>query len=276
MTDILEPAQLEAVLTRFGFASPPPVDEAGLDDLYRAWCRLVPFDNTQKLLTLSSGAGGPLPVLAPHDFFAQWLRHGTGGTCWPSSNGLIALLLSSGFDARRVAGSMFEGGDLNHGAVVVTVHGDDFLVDSSMLTDRPVRITAEPTMDDDPVHPTAVEPVEGTFRFHFGVPFDPGGRSLRWRLMADPADPALFAERYEVSRVASIFNESRYARRNHADGVRALMKNTRAVKTATSFELQSDLDPDEQDRSLIQDIGLSEEIVARLRAAVPAASISGG
>jgi len=55
-----------------------------------------------------------------------------------------------------------------------------------------------------------------------------------------------------------------------------MMKDVRAVKTATSFELQADLDPDEQDRSLIQDIGLSEEIVARLRAAVPTASISGG
>ncbi len=73
-----------------------------------------------------------------------------------------------------------------------------------------------------------------------------------------------------------MFNDSRYARRNGADSVRALANDTRFAKTASGFDVQPELGPDAQDRSLIEDVGLSEEIVDRLRAALPGTSISGG
>jgi len=66
----------------------------------------APFDNLQKMISLRAGD----QRLTGHDaseFFENFLAHGSSGTCWPSSNALFTLLTSLGFDARRVAGAMF-------------------------------------------------------------------------------------------------------------------------------------------------------------------------
>ena len=49
-------------------------------------------------------SAAPLPGTHAIDFFEQWLDHGTGGTCWSSSNALYMLLTALGFTARRIAG----------------------------------------------------------------------------------------------------------------------------------------------------------------------------
>ena len=83
----LDPALTEAVLEKLGFSSPPDPDRAGLDAVYAAWCRRVPFDNLVKRIHLVSGSAEPFPNGPAEAFFASWLRHGTGGTCWPSAGG---------------------------------------------------------------------------------------------------------------------------------------------------------------------------------------------
>ena len=37
-------------------------------------------------------ASAPLPCATPAEFFARYLAHGTGATCWPTSTALHALL----------------------------------------------------------------------------------------------------------------------------------------------------------------------------------------
>src|SRR5438477_9902750 len=97
---------VERVLERFGIRSAPAPDHVGLHTIYAAWCTHVPFDNVRKMIALRTDDTGPLPGGDAEDFLATWLAHGTGGTCWPSSNALFALVDALGFDARRVTGSM--------------------------------------------------------------------------------------------------------------------------------------------------------------------------
>ena len=96
----------DAVLERLGFSDRPAPDRAGLDAVYLAWCRQVPFDNVVKRIHLASGSADRSPTVRPSAFFAAYLRDGTGGTCWPSSGGLHALLVALGFDARRGSAAM--------------------------------------------------------------------------------------------------------------------------------------------------------------------------
>src|SRR6185369_5277896 len=136
---MLTPAVTEQVLEGLGFSAPPDPDRAGLDAVYAAWCERVPFDNLVKRIHLAAESSDPFPNGPPDAFFAAYLRDGTGGTCWPSSGGLHALLVSLGFDARRGSAAMrddLSGPIHTHGTVIVRIDGGEYLVDSSMLTGR--------------------------------------------------------------------------------------------------------------------------------------------
>ena len=154
----LHPALREQVLDRLGLPGPPRTDLEGLAALYGAWCARVPFDNVRKMIALRSRPDGPLPGLGAQDFFEQWMAHGAGGTCWPTSNALFELARALGFEARRVAGSMRDLGVVNHASVKVRADGREWLVDSSQLTNVPLPLDDQVFVHDDPVFPAEVEP----------------------------------------------------------------------------------------------------------------------
>jgi N-hydroxyarylamine O-acetyltransferase len=281
LDDALSPAMAEKVLERLGFSGRPAVTFGGLDALYRMWCRGVPFDNVRKRIALASGDRAPLPGGTAEDFFASWLAHGTGGTCWPTSNALYVLLVWCGFAARRISASMHEEGSPNHGSVVVRVDGEDFLVDSSMLTDRVIPLRPGERFEvSDPVHPIVAEPVEELasdivssrpsrlaprprpWRIWFGYTMSPS--TMPCRLLEDPVDHAFYLERYEISRQLSPFNVALYARRNLEGGLVSFLGRTRFFKSASGIEAR-ELQDDELERALVEELGLSGEMAARMR-----------
>jgi arylamine N-acetyltransferase len=108
----LSPALVEQVLAKLGLKDRPTLDLAGLNTVYSAICASIPFDNVQKRIWLASDQKKPATGGDPREFFENWLRHGTGGTCWPSSGGLYALARALGFTARRIAGSVTHRGPI--------------------------------------------------------------------------------------------------------------------------------------------------------------------
>lgn len=191
---------VERALARLGFASKPAADHAGLAALYRAWCRNIPFDNVRKRIALAKNAAEPLPGGGQADFLGAWLEHGTGGTCWPSSNGLCALVIACGFDVRRISASMFDLDDHNHGSLIVRLEGREFLVDSSIENEVPIPLErgVAHTLGD-AIHPIRVEPIGDGFRIHWGKVQSVD--SMPCRLMRDPVDEDFYLARYEISRL---------------------------------------------------------------------------
>jgi N-hydroxyarylamine O-acetyltransferase len=267
MPDALKPRTAERALERLGFATPPAIDREGLDALYTAWCRAVPFDNVRKRIALLEDDRAPLPGSSGEDFFAGFFDHGTGGTCWPSSNALFLLVEFCGFDARRIAGSMQDGGDENHGSVAVRIDGVDWLADTAMSTERvfPIR-PGEPHERRDALHPIRIEPVDGTLRIHWV--FAMGDGTIPCRLLRDPVDHAYYGERYELTRDPdkSPFNRALYATRNADSAVLSYMGGKRFLKRPGGVDA-NDLAARELADSLVGELGLSEEIVERLRRA---------
>lgn len=260
----IKPETTDAVLSRFGFGHRPGATLEGLSQVYLAWCRNVPFDNLRKRIHLAADDPSPLPGGTPEDFFAAYLRHGTGGTCWPSSGALHALLVALGFDARRGSAAMRDdlvGPVHSHGTVIVRVDGAEYWVDSSMLSNAPLPLrVGEETSLDDPIRPMRAEPVEGRWRVWWkSAALD---AEIGCLLLDDDTSLEHYLTRYEASRTVSPFNADTYATRNF-DG--------RAVTVAMGrrFELTaggvvSDEPPDGIAAYLVEDFGYSEEIVAAL------------
>jgi N-hydroxyarylamine O-acetyltransferase len=261
---------LEAVLDRLGFERAPSPDEAGLAELYRRWCRSVPFDNTLKLIALHGdgpGSGTALPGMDAEEFLRSWLRHGTGGTCFPSANALHALTSGCGFDSRLVAGSMGDVGDPTHGTTVVTVEEREWLIDTSMLTDEPVRLSHETTtVLEHPVFATSAEPVQEGWLFQFSMPYAEMKMPCR-TITPDAVDHPFFVGRFEISRNMGPFNAGPNARLNDDEGVVSYGGGKRFRRTAAMIE-ESDMALSEICTGLCAEFGLSEEIVDRLAAAL--------
>ena len=264
LPDVLTPATTEAVLERLGFSDAPTPDLEGLDAVYDAWSRRVPFDNVVKRIHLDRGDPEPFPNGEPEAFFASFLRHGAGGTCWPSSGGLHALLESLGFDVRRGSGAMrddLSGPIHSHGTVLVRLDGNDYWVDSSMLTGRVFVVRpGEETFLDDPLHAVRVEPVNLSWRVWWTHPFLP--EMLGCLLLDDDVTAEHYLARYEWSRGMSPFNLSLHATRNTHDSRVTIVFEQRFDRTADGVAARQL--GDDRDRVLIDELGYSEEIVAAL------------
>ncbi len=260
MEDALSDATARRVLERLG--SPEiSVDLDGLETLYRVWCENVPFDNSRKLLALEHG-DEILPGACAEDFFEHWLAYGTGGTCWPSSNALFALVRHCGFEARRVSGSMMDADIPNHGSVVARIDDQDWLVDSSILSYRPLLLgTGETWHSDVELYPVRVEHSDRGFLITF-----PGfrGDAMPCRLLQDPVDYDFYLDRYEASRATSVFNDRLCFRRHSPDSITGVLGDTRySVSSFGSSRVT--LERKDAERILEErEMGLSRQVLDRL------------
>jgi N-hydroxyarylamine O-acetyltransferase len=256
---------IDAVLERLGLSERPAPDRAGLDTCYLAWCRAVPFDNLVKRIHLVSGSAAPFANADPEWFLRAFVRDGTGGTCWPSSGGLHALLTALGFDARRGSGAMYDhlsGPIHTHGTVIVRVDDVDYWVDSSMLTDVPLPLRrGEATRRDDPVSPVRAEPVGDLWRVWWTGSGD--ASDIPCLLLDDDVSAEHFDVRYEASRGMSPFNTRVYATRN-TPGARITIGGCKRYERTANGITVTELDDRERDRVLVEEFGYSEAIVAKL------------
>lgn len=264
------PGLLERVLAKLGFRDRPPPSLEGLRATYAAWCQHVPFDNVRKLIHLRSGEVGPFPGDTAEDFFEAWLRFGTGATCWGGHTGLHALLSALGFAAVRGYGTMLLAPDIppNHATVAVACEGASYLVDASMLHGEPLELSAsERTRITHPAWGVEARPQGAHHQIRFRPIHMPKGLDCRIDRMDVPLRS--FQEFHEGTRPWSPFNYQLYARINRGDCVLGIGFGRRYVFRADGSVQDDALDPADRQRMLIEEIGLAEELVARLPLDIP-------
>ena len=254
---------LSRVITQLGLPNTISIDLAGLTTVYSAWCRSVPFDNVRKMIAIRS-SDAAMPGLDAVDFFENWLATGSGGTCWPSSNALFTLLHTLGFDARRVAGSMFDQPDVNHGTVKVKIDGRDWLVDSGMLTNVPLPLTEKLYVHDDPHVGVEIEYVDGSHIVW--IEFLPHSEYIPCRLRLDPVNYNYYHERYEhFSRQMSPFNNKLYLRKGGPEGAVVIAGGNEFHKTSEGMSVLG-YSQDELCTRLKTLAGLSDTLIASWKA----------
>ena len=136
---------------------PVTPDLTWLQQLYTAWCLNFPFDNIRKMMVLFSANTKPLPGLDVNDFFINWLRNGSGATCWPMANAFYELLSALGYNTTRIAGDMRDMGIQNHGSVKVTINNQDYLAEASLLVNTILPMDNKIFISCDPVYPLEPE-----------------------------------------------------------------------------------------------------------------------
>jgi arylamine N-acetyltransferase len=264
--DRLSPQTTGAVLARLGFSEAPAADFDGLASVYAAWCDHVPFDNVVKRIHLASESADPIPNGPPEAFFASYLQHGAGGTCWPSSGALYALLVTLGFDARRGSGAMrddLSGPIHSHGTVIVRIDARDYWVDTSMLTRRVLSVQrGEAATLDAPIHAARVEPVDDLWRVWWTHNFL--DEMLGCLLLDDNVTGEHYLARYEWSRGSSPFNRALYATRSFEDRRVTLAYGQRFERRAGGVTSRPLADEDDRRQTLVEEFGYSEAIVAAL------------
>jgi len=250
---------IKQVKTELGLPESVSTDIEGLRQVYAAWCKNMTFDNVRKFVSLRSGdkrlAGGDA-----EDYFAHWLEHRSGGTCWPSSNALYILIASYGFDARRVAGAMYDLPVKNHGSVKVRIDGVDWLADSSMLLVEPVRLTGELITRTEGLVRVEVEPHEAGYLIW--TDFPPMPEFIPCRLRQDPVDLEFYLERYERSRAMSPFNERLYLRKVTPAGLVVILGKTLFRRVGVELKVQ-ELNAEELRAAMHEIGGISEAFIAR-------------
>lgn len=267
---MLAPALIERVLQRLGFTQAPAPSFEGLSHLYAAWCQRVPFDNLRKLIHLRAGESGPLPGSDAGDFFASWLKDGTGATCWGGHTALHALLVALGFRAARGYGTMMVAPDIppNHGTVVVELEGRRYLVDASLLHGEPLELSATDT--------TRV--VHGAWGVTASA--QTGSQLIRWRPIHMPqgldcridrldVDAQVFLDLHEGTRAWSPFNYQLYARVNRGESVIGTGFGERFTFRADGTVERQPLQAQDRLRFLIEELGIREALAVRVPADVP-------
>ena len=242
----------------------PAPDLDGLRTVYAAWCGAVAFDNVLKLIHLAEARSGPLPGSTAESFFEAWLEHGTGGTCWSGNGALHDLLEALGFDVARAIATMLSSPDArepNHGSVIVTVEGERWIVDASILSGAPIRI------------PDAGEPAdEARFPGSSGsTPAPPSSGARRARPRASRAGssasgPTRANGTSATSARAAGARSTTSSPRGCCGAGRASASPeasaTRSIRTARSRRASSTAH--ERVRFLVEELGISEEIALRV------------
>ncbi len=260
----------EAVLAKLGFSHPPAADRNGLAALYAAWCTHVPFDNTQKLIALRTGAPGPLPGDTPGEFLERWLAFGAGGTCWAMHGGWTALLSACGFRARRGLATMLVAPDLppNHGTTSVALGSETLLVDACIQHGEPLPLDPRAaTRTEHPVVGVSARPEGGQFIVRWPSPFQPGGMDCRIDSLA--CDAAAFRAQHEGTRGWSPFNFSLFARVHRGGGLLMAVRGERIFIDPAGRESRSPLAGEARLRFLVEELGLDEAFARTVPADVP-------
>lgn len=267
--ELLPPELLERVLAKLGLDDRPDVDLPGLNSVYAAFCGSVPtLDSIRKRIWFAGDRKSPLPGGEPVDYFEGWLAHGTGGTCWPTNGAVYSLLCSLDFDVRRIAGCivMEQYPGTNHGSVMATVDGVDYLVDGNLGAFEVLPLLpGATTAAGSGIHRVTAKPFEAGFDVHWYESYKRDEPlTFRTEPQHDPVDHAFFLERYELTKDLSVFNDALFICRRFVDSIVTLGSSSKVTLTADHTLTTTEITDVERRTLLVETFGISEDMVDAL------------
>jgi N-hydroxyarylamine O-acetyltransferase len=255
------------VLAKLGLPNWPSLDVAGLNTVYGAICGSIPFDNVQKRIWFVGDHTKPVTGGDPVEFFENWVKHGTGGTCWPGNGAMYALAHALGFNARRMAGSVIVANypqGANHGSVLVALDGIEYVFDHTFGAFKVLPlIPSNRASTGTGIHNIEVIPVDGGFEVFFHLGWTEDALAFRTEPEHDPVDHDFFISRYDNASRVGFFNDSVMISRRFADSIVTIGRGYKLVLTTDGLT-KTELTKPQRDQVLIEELGLSSEVVSMI------------
>jgi arylamine N-acetyltransferase len=182
---------------------------------------------------------------------------------------MYALLLALGFQARRIAGSVVVEGypqGANHGSVLVTLDGISYLVDGWMASFKVLPLVpGRPGSTGMGIHDIRAVPTENGFEIISYPGFD-RDHPLPFRPEPehDPVDHAFFLARADRTRAVGFFNDALFISRHFPESILTIGRKSKFRVAADGALTKTEVGEVERKRALIEEFGLSEEIVQAL------------
>ncbi len=185
-----------AFLSRFGIFGEDP--ENLLLQVTAAF-KDVPFENLTKIIKADSVISTSSARRHPDEVLGDYLRWGTGGTCFSLTAAAVALLDAVGIDAWPVLADRHYGRDTHCGLMIARPDGGVLLLDPGYLLFAPVPVPVDaPSFFDTGFNRVELNPVSGGTRIELYT-IVKGNRKLRLTFKLEPVGDEAFAGAWDRS-----------------------------------------------------------------------------
>jgi hypothetical protein len=161
--------------------------------------KLIPFENLTKIIKADSVISATSAMRHPDEFLGDFLKWGTGGTCFSLTASVVAVFDSLGIEAYPVLADRHYGPNTHCGLMIVQPGGEVLILDPGYLLFAPVQIPKEqPAFFDTGFNRIELRPVNGGTRLELYTSVK-GNRKLRLTFKLEPVSDGAFGKAWEQS-----------------------------------------------------------------------------
>jgi hypothetical protein len=206
----------------------------------------IPFENLTKIIKADSVVSARSAKRSPDELIGDYLRFGTGGTCFSLTAATVAMLDAVGIDAYPVLADRHYGLDTHCGLIIVRPDARLLILDPGFLLFSPVVVPTDgPVSMETGFNRVELVPIAGGSKIELYTTVK-GNRKLRLTFKIDPVSDEAFGKFWERSFEFEMMNYPVLTRcvngAHHylQDNVLAIRDAHRTKRTVLTPEMQID------------------------------------
>jgi len=221
----------------------------------------IPYENLTKIIKASSVVSAASAMRYPDEVIGDFLKWGTGGTCFSLTAALAAVLDALGIDAYPVLADRHYGVNTHCGLIMPGLDGGLRLLDPGYLLFAPLPVPRDkPAYFDTPFNRVELLPIAGNTKLDLYT-IVKNNRKLRLTFKLDPIDDTAFAYAWEQSFAFEMMTYPILTR--HADGCHQFLQgNVLAIRDSQRTQ-RITLTPDKLVEFYSVSAGMDRTIVTR-------------
>lgn len=249
---------LKKFLNRSGFI-PSQDRQTLIEGIARAFSA-IPYENLTKIIKSNSFISPQSCMRYPDELLGDYLKWGTGGTCFSLTAALIAVLNAFNIESHPVLADRHYGVD-THCGLIVTGNDGLFLLDPGYLMCFPIKLPSlEPVCVNNGFNTIELIPLEGGQKVELYTSVK-GNRRLRLTYRIKPIDAVEFERAWEQSFSWEMMTYP-VITRTSAGNHQYLQGKKLSIRSENRTE-RREISPEDQMQFIVDSMGIDKEIVRK-------------
>jgi hypothetical protein len=243
------------------FAIDPDLPRHLLVDRVTASFRFIPYENLTKILKADEVISARSAMRYPDEVIGDFMKWGTGGTCFSLTAALAGILDSLGIEVYPVLADRHYGQDTHCGLIMPGKNGELLLLDPGYLLFAPLPVPCDgPVFFDTGFNRIELSPANGGTRLELYT-IVKYNRKLRLTFKVEPVSDEAFGRAWDRSFAFEMMTYPVLTR--HAGGCHQYLQgNVLAVRDAHRTQRVA-LTPDKQIEFIAGSAGIDRAVVIR-------------